>query len=87
MKEHITTKPADEGDQEVADVHESGNVGKEIANLVVVDTIVDMFVDIAFRAMRPNEAPETTKMEDKYNLLFRQHQKLNDRNIVLIKAN
>ena len=60
---------------------------KEIANLVVVDNIVENFVDIAFRAMRPSEAPETTKTEDEYNLLFRKYTKMSDNNIVLTRGN
>ena len=68
-------------------IAEGENTAKEIENLVTVDKLVDAFVDMAFRTMRPNEAPETTKMEDKYNLLFRQHQKLVDKNVVLTKAN
>ena len=91
MEQHDTTKDtnnvAGEVDIEVMEEQDTESVGKEIENLVIVDSIVDSFVDFAFRAMRPNEAPETTDMEDKINLLFRQHQKLNDRYIVMTKAN
>ena len=91
-----TDKPTDDGDLEDLEEEsmlepnedqENEKITKEIENLVIVDNIVDSFVDTAFRAMRPNEAPETTEMEDKYNLLYRQHQKLNDRHIVMTKAN
>ena len=37
---------------------------------MTVDKRVDAFIDMAFRTMRPNEAPETTEMNYKYNLLL-----------------
>ena len=95
MKQHgpsvDSNKPADEGNlEEEEDVNadqDNEAIANEIENLVTVDAIVDSFVEMAFRAMRPSEAPETTKMEDNYNLLYRQHQKLSDKNVVLMKAN
>ena len=82
IKQHSTTKeadkPADEVELEVEE-DDSETIAKEIENLMTVDTLVESFVDMAFRVLRPSEAPETTEMEDKYNLLFRQHHKLNDK--------
>ena len=37
--------------------------------------------------MRPREAPETTKAEDEYNLLFRKYAKMSDNNTILTRAN
>ena len=100
MKEHMeehrkeNDKLADEVDivvdEPTFDVDEDmdmATIAEEIENLMIVDTIVDSFVDMAFRAMRPSEASETTKEEDKYILLYRQHVKMLDKNMVLIKAN
>ena len=77
----------EEQENEVDEEMDSESVVKEIENLVIVDKIIDSFVDTAFRAMRPNEAPETTKAEDQYNLLFRKYAKISDANTVLTRAN
>ena len=98
MGEHMEThdaaiigeKPDDdpEEDNTSCEIEEDlDRCAKEIENLVVVDRIVENFLDIAFRAMRPSEAPETTKSEDDYNLLFRKYTKMSDNNTVLTRAN
>ena len=81
------TRKGNVEEEEVNDDQANEDFAKDIDNLVIVDKIVDAFVEIAFRAMRPSEAPETTKIEDEYNLLFRQHQKVSDKNVVLTRAN
>ena len=65
---------------------ELNSSAEEIENLIIVDKLVDSFVDIAYKVMRPREAPETTKEEDEYNLLFRKYTKLSDKNTILTRA-